>query len=276
MNKKLHILFFVLCTSLSLFSQKKGVRLYGKVIDTLTVIKNANVINVNTNQGTFSNDQGEFRIYVSLGDTLRISSIQHDIAFVIVSKYIIDKKFLSIKLKKKTYLLDEIVLKETDLTGSLSSDRKITPKDKKAEALKNTMDFSKIDMKAPVLDDHIDKKVRPPINKTDPNAAFVGAGAKIGFAFKYSERLWALRRKVAYQKRFPELLLNEFGEKFFYKELKIPKEKYHHFLAYCNPLGIENLYLQNKKLEVIKILKKESISYQKILQENNANDENEN
>ncbi len=268
MNKKLHIFFIVLLVSSSLFSQKKAVFIYGKVLDSLTVVKNANILNLSTNKGTFTNDQGEFRMYVSLGDSLRISSVQHAVAISVITKYNLESKHFAIRLKRKTYVLDEIVLKKHNLMGSLTSDTKQTPENKKESALKNTMDFSKVDMSAPVADDHIDKNVRPHMVRTDPNQAFgMGAGGKIGFAFKYSEKLWALRRKMDYQKKFPELLLEEFGSTFFFVDLKIPKEKYHHFLEFCNPLGIENLYLQQKKLQVIKILKQESVNYHKILKE---------
>lgn len=269
MNKELRFLFMLVCLSSSLFAQKKEVLIYGKVIDSLSVVKNANILNVSTNKGTSSNDQGEFRMYVSLGDSLRISSIQHETALSIVTKYNIESKHFAIRLKRKTYVLDEIVLKKHNLIGSLTSDTKQTPENKKETALKNTMDFSKVNMSAPVADDHIDKNVRPEVVRTDPNQTFgMGAGTKLVMPFKYSERLWALRRQVSYQKKFPELLLEEFGASFFYVDLKIPKEKYHHFLEFCNPLGIEKLYLQQKKLEVIKILKQESLAYHKILKEN--------
>lgn len=250
-----------------MFSQKKAVLIYGKVLDSLTVVKNANILNLSTNKGTSSNDQGEFRIYVALGDSLRISSIQHDVAVSVITKYNLESKHFAIRLKRKTYVLDEIVLKKHNLTGSLTSDTKQTPEDKKEKALKNTMDFSKVDMNAPVADDHIDKNVRPEVVRTDPNLGFVGAGTKFVVPFKHSERLWAMRRDVNYRKKFPQLLLEEFGKDFFFVDLKIPKEKYHHFLEFCNPLGIEGLYLQQKKLEVIKILKRESTAYHKILKE---------
>ncbi len=268
MFKKLLLLLFCFSFSLSVFSQKKAIFVYGKVLDSLGVVKNANILNLSTNKGTSSNDQGEFRMYVSLGDSLRISSVQHDVAVSVITKYNLESKHFAIRLKRKTYVLDEIVLKKHNLTGSLTSDTKQTPEDKKEKALKNTMDFSKVDMNAHVADDHIDKNVRPEVVRTDPNLAFgMGAGGKFVMPFKYSERLWALRRQVSYQKKFPELLLEEFGEEFFFVDLKIPKEKYHHFLEFCNPLGIEHLYLQQKKLEVIKILKRESTAYHKILKE---------
>lgn len=252
----------------SLMAQKKQTFIYGKVLDSVGVVKNANILNISTKKGTFSNDQGEFRMYVSVGDTLRVSSVQHDISVSVISQYNIESKHFAIRLRKKTYVLDEIILKRHNLVGTLTTDSKQTPEDKKEKALKNTMDFSNVNMSKPVEADHIDKNVRPHVVRTDPNQSFMGAGTKVGFAFKYSEKLWALRRKVDFQKKFPALLLEELGTAFFYEDLKIPKDKYHHFLEFCNPLGIENLYLQERKLEVIKILKEESIAYHKILKEN--------
>ena len=38
-------------------------------------------------------------------------------------------------------------------------------------------------------------------------------------------------------------------------------KKLYNFLEYCNPLGIEDLYKQNRKIELINMLKKESITY---------------
>ena len=57
------------------------------------------------------------------------------------------------------------------------------------------------------------------------------------------------------------MLISEFGETFFENDLKIPTEKYYSFLEYCNPLGIENLFKENRKIELINVLKKESITY---------------
>ena len=120
-------------------------------------------------------------------------------------------------------------------------------------------------MKIVEADDYIDKRVRPQINETDPTRAFAGAGTSVYIPFKHSERLWALRRNLAYKKSFPYKILSELGEKFFFDELKIPVEKYFHFLEYCNPLGIEKLYKKGKTLEVIKILRQEHVTYLDII-----------
>lgn len=44
-------------------SQSKRYIITGKITDSLGVIKNANIINLNTYQGTFSSDQGLYRIF---------------------------------------------------------------------------------------------------------------------------------------------------------------------------------------------------------------------
>ncbi|MCI2228026.1 carboxypeptidase-like regulatory domain-containing protein [Polaribacter sp. MSW13] len=251
-----------------MLSQEKSKIISGKVLDSIGAVKNANVVNLKTNQGTFSNENGLFRIFVSLGDSLRVSSIQHITKTIVIKKSDLKNHEFNIKLVSNIYQLDEFELKIHNLSGRLGIDAKSVPTDRKDSLLNRLMDFSKIDMKAAVADDYIDKHVRPPINQTDPNASFSGAGASVSIPFKYSERLWALRKELAHRKSFPYKILSELGDKFFFDELKIPIEKYFHFLEYCNPLGIEDLHKKGKLLELIEILRRESISYHKIIKNN--------
>ncbi|WP_435414766.1 hypothetical protein [Polaribacter aestuariivivens] len=261
------ILFFIsICLfSISTYSQSGRAIINGKVTDSLSTVRNANIINLKTNQGTFTADDGEFRIFVKEGDSLRVSSIQHNTTFVIINKKNIESKFINVKLYYKTIVLDTFELRRNNLSGRLGIDTKSVPKNKKDSLLRSVMDFSDVNMKVVEGDDYIDKRVRPPINNTDPTRNFVGAGATAIIPFKYSERLWALRRELAVKKEFPYKIMSELGEKFFFEELKIPVENYFHFLEYCNPLGIEKLYKEGKTLEIIKMLQRESKSYLKII-----------
>jgi hypothetical protein len=148
--------------------------------------------------------------------------------------------------------------------GRLGIDSKSVPKEKRDSLLSNVMDFSNVDFTK--KDYRIDANIRakPPIVNTVPNS-FSGAGGGATIPFKDSERLWALRKKLAQKKAFPFKILSELGDKFFFDTLKIPVDKYFHFLEYCNPLGIEQLHNEGKLLEVIKILRTESTSYLKII-----------
>jgi len=264
MAKKLLLLFF-LFSALSTSAQRDTFWIHGKIIDSSGVVKNTNILNLKSNKGTFSNDFGDYKMIVSIGDTLKFTSVQHQTVIRVIDDFIYTSEVLDVYLAKKTYVLDEVVVKENDLSGYLSIDRNKTPADRKGEALKKTLDFSKVDFSKRLDDDHIDQKVRPNIVRVDPTMAFIGAGAKAVIPFKYSERLWALRKKVSFQKAFPGMLRGEFGEKFFEDDLKIPKEKYYHFLEYCNPLGIESLYEESKKIELLNILRRESKSYLKLI-----------
>jgi len=256
------LLFFV---SFSLTAQQKYTILSGKIIDSLGIVKNANIINLNNNQGTFSNDEGLFRIFVAVGDSIQISSIQHVSKKIKVDKQIFEEKNIEIKLKLNTYILNEFELKKNNLSGRLGIDLKVVPKNKKDSLLRVVMDFSKIKMNTPQDEDYTDKRVRPQIVTTDPNSKFVGAGVSGSMPFKYSEKLWALRKDLAFKKAFPYKLLSELGDKFFFDDLKIPLDNYFHFLEYCNAKGIEQLYKKGKLLEMIKILKDESVTYLKII-----------
>jgi hypothetical protein len=264
MIKKL-LLFFFFINIINVFSQEKNKIISGKVLDSLGVVRNANIINLKTKQGTFSNDNGLFRIFVSEGDTLSLSSIQHISRKIHITKKIIEGKKINILLKSNIYSLDEFDLKRHNLMGRLGIDSKSVPKEKRDSLLSNVMDFSNINFKE--IDPTIDANIRakPPKNDTDPVLKFAGVGAKVIIPFKYSERLWALRKKLAQKKAFPFKILSELGDKFFFDTLKIPIDKYFHFLEYCNPLGIEQLHKEGKLLEVIKILKTESTSYHKII-----------
>lgn len=254
-------LFILIIFSSTLLAQKNKFWLYGKLKDSSSVVKNANIVNLKTNIGTFSNDFGDYKIIVSVGDTLKFSSVQHKTIYRIVNNFVYRSEILDVFMISSTYELDEVVLRRNDLDGFLSLDLKKTPEDRRAEALKNTMNFSRVNMNIIYNGDYIDQRVKPPMNNVDPIAMFAGAGGGVSIPFKYSEKLWALRRDFDFREKFPEMLISEFGETFFENDLKIPTEKYYSFLEYCNPLGIENLFKENRKIELINVLKKESITY---------------
>ena len=164
MLKKIFFISLFTITTCS-FSQERNVLITGDLIDSLGIVKNANIINLTTNQGTFSSDNGRFRIFVSKGDSLRISSIQHTTKKIIITKQIINQKTLKVQLKLNTYVLDEFDLKRHYLTGRLGVDIKDVPKNKKDSILRSVMDFSKVNMKIVEADDYTDKRVRPQLVK---------------------------------------------------------------------------------------------------------------
>lgn len=268
MSKKLLLFIFLFSIINHLFSQEKKQLIRGKVQDSIGIVKNANIINLKTKQGTFSSDEGFYRIFVSKGDTLSFSSVQHLPKKIVVTEKILEQNETDILLKSNIYELDEFDLKRHNLMGRLGIDTKDVPRDVQDSLLRNVMDFSNINFKQ--VDNSIDEveRARPPVVNTMAGAIqMAGAGAAISVPFKGSEKLWALRKELAQKKAFPYKILSELGEKFFFDELKIPVDRYFHFLEYCNPLGIENLHKEGRQLEVIKILRAESEPYLKLIKE---------
>ena len=266
MLKKLLIALLFLSTTI--YAQQKRKLITGRVSDSLAVIKNANIINFKTKQGTFTSNKGLFRIFVSEGDTISVSSVQHAPKKIIITDTILEQRNINVVLKSAVYSLEEFELKRHNLMGRLGIDTKDVPENKQDSLLRKVMDFSNIDFNQEDFElDAIDN-ARPPIVNTMAGAMpMVGGGAAATIPFRGSERLWAMRRNLEYKKAFPYKILSELGEKFFFDQLKIPIDRYFHFLEYCNPLNIETLYKEGKLLEVIKILRAESEPYLKIIKE---------
>lgn len=117
--------FLLLLFCSTLLSQ---INIKGKIIDSLDVVPDAHIVNLTTKKGTISNSNGEFELLVSVGDEIEVTSIQHHTAIATVANITIRAQEMNIKLKIKTYQLDEFQLKKTDLMGSLGIDIKDVPK----------------------------------------------------------------------------------------------------------------------------------------------------
>ena len=267
MTKQL-LYFLLFIFALTISAQQKKVEFIGYVKDSTEIIKDAHIINLSTKIGTSSNDFGSFMIPVYKNDTLQITSLRHQTFFLIITEKLFQKKSATIELKSRTYVLEEVSIKRHNLDGILGSDMKQTPEDVAIVKSKGALDFSMIDFDKPVIKtiDVMDRAKAPDMGKkTDPTRRFAGVGGGVPIPDGYSERKRALRKKITFKERFPNLLLSDFTPEFFFKELKIPKDKYYHFLEYCNPLGIEKLYKDKKMFEVIKILRRESKTYLEII-----------
>jgi hypothetical protein len=82
MNKISLIFLFII--PITIKAQQKRQFLYAKVHDKIDKVCNAHIINLNTTQGTFTNEFGEFRILAKNNDSLRISFIGYKTAIIII------------------------------------------------------------------------------------------------------------------------------------------------------------------------------------------------
>ncbi|MDP5106869.1 MAG: hypothetical protein NWQ31_11945 [Polaribacter sp.] len=110
MKNKL-LLFFLLIAVFG-YSQEKRKLINGKILFDKTVISDVHIININTNQGTITNDDGWFEIPVSIGDSLKFTHVNLNEKHLKISKETFINKEIIIHLEEKTYSLNEITLEK--------------------------------------------------------------------------------------------------------------------------------------------------------------------
>jgi len=119
---RLLLFLFLLCISCLSNAQGHRKEIGGSISDKLGYVINAHIINTSAKLGAFSNDNGEFIIKAKIGDEIQITSIQHHTLNVIVTEHDIKTNRLDFKIHLKEYVLEEIEVKKTDLSGVLSAD----------------------------------------------------------------------------------------------------------------------------------------------------------
>ena len=221
----------------------------GKIVNGNTGLENIHVYNLNTKQGTFTNDKGFFKIFAKQNDNLQLTSVGFETLIFKVTAYNLGLSTNTIQLKIKDIQLDEVEIKKHNLTGFLALDLKQTPKDSVAELVDNLVnDIKKMDMKAiinmPVGKDEL--HLRKPDPVIIPNS-FIGIGGSFGVGGNSSKKKNKLKLELESKKNFPNKVLNLLGKDFFYVDLKIPKDNYYHFLDYCSYKNIETLF-KNKEI----------------------------
>lgn len=262
MKKRIAFFLFLFAT-LHVVAQKNKHLITGTIKESDSIIKNAHIINLTTKQGTFSNDIGTYRMYISLGDSLKISSVQHKTEYIVVSKFDIENKIIDVYMIPKTHELDEIVLKKHNLTGNLLIDRKKTPIDlnKKASQSFNELfkGYSIKDiMELPVGSDEM--HLKKPESNGSPLKRFKGIGVSSGIGSGKKEKLKV--KKITSNTFTSKSIVDMIGNEFFL-ELGIKKEYIYSFIDFCKAFNIQKLYEQKKILQLLTLFKKKSVVYLK-------------
>lgn len=238
------------------------------VRDSVNLIANAHVVNLSTEKGTFTNDYGQFRIVVSIGDSISVSSVQHQTYKTVITEQIAFSEKLNVVLEKRTIELDEIVLKKHDLIGILESDRKKVPKDSIAAVGRSISDIIE-ELAKKEIEGRVDTN-NPSGNATsditsknaDPTKKFNGVGGTIGLGSgnKKEKKL----QKIVSDKFTSKMVFDRF-EKDYFLLLKIPEDQIFNFIDYCKQFKIRDLYNQGRLLDIAVIFERESHAYIKNL-----------
>ena len=241
------------------FSQNERALVNGKITFIDTPINNVHIHNLTTNYGATSNGDGKFEILVKINDTLKISHLEYQTKKIIITDEHLKQKVLIIELKTRTNYLDTVEIKNHTLTGNLVKDAQNNTNDtitRKHDLIEEMMRLAKMPSYK-----NIRNTEKPPMNNVDPTGSS-GGGASIGIQIKDKENI--LRRELRAKKSIPDKIIQTLGKDFFISELKIPEEKFYHFITYCESRNVIELYKKNKIMMLIDVLTEESIKYIKI------------
>ena len=233
-------LSFSLLLSVLVFGQERKL-IKGQLLYKNTKVVAANVVNNTAQINTITNSDGEFEIEVTEGDELIFSSVQYQIRTVKITSEILKNNRLVVTVNENINELKEVVVTTEDVEKFL---------DLKEEEFKG-FDYE-VDKSSRLDNQALREKV------LSNGLNFVNIAKLVANAFANKTQEEQMRLKPS------EILPFVFESTFFENDLGIPPEKYYNFLEYCNPLGIEDLYRQNRKMEMILILKRESITYLEI------------
>jgi hypothetical protein len=124
-----------LFASLSAFSQNDTIRvkhLKGQIIhaESKKSLSAAHILNLNTVQGTITNDKGFFDIPTRANDTILVSYLGYASIKLKITNDLLKGNELLIALYEKPQEVKEVVIKSTQLIGVLEIDVKQVPKDR--------------------------------------------------------------------------------------------------------------------------------------------------
>jgi hypothetical protein len=123
------VFLFVLVANISWAQKDTIVNIKGTVVnnETKLPIGNVNVINATRVTGTATSGSGTFEIATKLNDTLLFSYVGFETVKVKVTNDWIKNNPTKIYLSEKAYVLDEVVIRQYQLTGYVEVDTQLIP-----------------------------------------------------------------------------------------------------------------------------------------------------
>jgi hypothetical protein len=244
----LFILFFF---TVLLHSQEQKA-LFGTIMDSLNVINNVHIVNLNSKHGTVSADDGSFKIFAKVGDTLEISAIQYQEKKYLIRKSSFSFEGLVLYLKPKIYELEEIKLKKHKLTGSLGVDLNVVP-------TSNVPTINAVTLGLPNAGSKLMKKVDREIYTATTSASGISLDLILNVL---SGRLKMLKfKKIIVEEDEAVLLMFKKFQYVFEQNFNIKKENAYRFLYFSLADSLYNEKLLNDEFALIQFLQNKATDF---------------
>ncbi|WP_026811335.1 hypothetical protein [Arenibacter latericius] len=224
--------------------------LRGQVVYRNVAVPNQNVINVNTETATITNDKGEYGIRVKVGDQVVFTAVNYQLKVVEITPAILANNRLVVEVTEKVTELDEVVVTPENQEKFLQV--------KNRELLVNEYEYE-IDRSTEVENIALSQTER-------------GMKDGLNFVNIFKALLMATKGDSDTVEREPlkvsEVLRQVYDDRFFVVDLKLPQDKIDDFLLYCDAqLPGRELLQKRNEFQLIDFLVTQSKDYLKNIEE---------
>ena len=244
--KNLLTILFIAFISIQLSAQENNrVLLRGQVLYRDNFIPNENVVNITTQKATITNNNGEFEIYVKVGDELVFTAVNYKIRSIVINDDILKKNRLVVEVKEKVTQLDEVV---------------VGPENKEAFIKLKNEEFKQFN-----YEEDASTEIRNTALSINEKGFKNGIDLKNIFKaiFKANSENEETPKK---ELKLSNVLRQVYDDDFFVKDLNIPSNRINEFLYYCDEKMPSRLLLKkDNEFQLIGFLIEQSKSYRKIL-----------
>ena len=239
--------FFTLFIFFSCLGSYGQVLLKGKLQAKNLEESTVHIINFSRETGTVNAASGNFEILVAEGDILWFTSVQYEKVEVIISRKILEEKFLLVILKESVNELKEIRLSNLSLSGNISRD------------ISEMKTFNKYALGVPL-------NIKPLPTKAERDLESqgnfqLGLTTAIPLELLINSLSGRLKRlKLIKANEDLSLLIEKgitaFPPEFFHTEFNIPENEIFNFVHYCAENGNLNAFFgKGKELDLIEFYK---------------------
>ncbi len=209
-------------------------------------VEGINILNLTANKGVITDTKGDFRIEVSLNDTLSISAIHIQSITIIIGEEQMNNKKIIINLSEKMNELSAVTLRR-GLTGYLGTDANLIPISEPITTVSVGLSTGKI----------------KPMAKEERLLYAAQAGPVDALVNMISGRTKMLKKQLEMSRtaQLTEALYKKFPESYFTEALKIGKFQIYSFLFFCEEDPEYKKVMQRSSVEIIEFLERKSEEY---------------
>jgi len=217
-------------------------------------LENIHIFNTTSSKGTLTDRNGKFKIAVAIGDTLHISALQFQAEKIPITLQHFVAKKITIALRYVTTELDEIFLKNHNLSGFLKRD---------AENIQTKPYVSAVTLGIQEREIRVLTQ-----SERQLKTASYGAGPMSldGIINGISGRTKMLKNRVKVDKENVqiEILLEKFPSHYLSEELKIEEDAVYDFLYFCEADPYFSEIIKKDRITILHFLKLKAATYLKL------------